>query len=235
MLLFLNLDWGQISPHASISNIKNFKHFSCLCPVPHYLLLHLLQLRRSPSWSFPCPLCSFTPPTGFSPSRRDGFLQMDALKRPRILFARLQGGAYLHNHYPERYVLKISISSHHFVMIFVCKGQMGEFSRLSGNSSLHLRGTAATAAKVWMLTLELNPGIKDILLQTEAAPPASSACSQCRTWGGRRSSATTFGSGDDAIQACSLLLKTQPTNVITGDSPRTHILIRIPTFTASRS
>ena len=113
--MFLNLDitdWGQISPHASISNIKNFKHFSCLCPVPPYFLLHLLQLRRSPSWSFPCPLCSSTPPTGSSPSRRDGFLQMDALKRPRILFARSQGAAYLHNHYPERYVLKISSLCH---------------------------------------------------------------------------------------------------------------------------
>ena len=44
--------------------------------------------------------------------------------------------------------------SHHFVMIYVCKGQMGEFSRLSGNSSLHLKGTAATAAKVWILMLE---------------------------------------------------------------------------------
>ena len=155
---------------------------------------------------------------------------MDELKRPRILFARLQGGAYLHNHYPERYVLKISSLCHDLCLqrtngrVLPAQWKLLPPSKRNCSDSSEGLNFDAGASKTSFCRRRQRHQLLPLVHNAEHEEEDVHLLLPLVQ--------VTMQSKPVPLNS---IIKTQPTNVITGDSPRTHILIRIPTFTASRS
>ena len=196
LIAYLVPDWRDMQVAAKL--IPQIKQL-LVCSTSSASMFSSLELFLS--WYFPCPLCCCTAPTGSSPSHHVGSLQMAASRKLRILSERLQGETNLNED-----------------LMNVSEGQMVEFYQLSGGSSPLLRAAVVKVSTLKILKVTKFEGLnfdwfwkisrakkskyqEEPNLQKEAALPASSVCSQCRTWGRKRSSATTFGSGDATLKA----------------------------------